>query len=341
MTLESRKRQILRAIVTEYVDSAEPVGSEWLVSRYDFGCRSATLRNEMAEMSEQGYLVQKHTSGGRIPSDLGYRYYVDWLMSPCVDEVADAEEDDPVTQDLAEIVRQTCRLLSHVTQYPSVASTPAISTNSLRRVYLPAANQRRALLVLLFSAGQVEHCLLDLPGAVDEGQLSRVANYINATLARREVRDLERGTLGDVPEAIEPDRALITSVHEAIVHVARSLTDSHVFFEGASHMLRQPEFHDVLLLEQVLSALEEQSVLYQVFSQVVMDQTVTVLIGTENPVEAMQSCTVVGSQYTIGTRTSGFIGVVGPTRMHYDRTIALVGALARDLSLVLTHASLS
>lgn len=344
MTPDSRKGRILQAIVNDYVEIADPIGSEWLVAHYDFGCKSATLRNEMAEMSEQGYLVQPHTSAGRIPSDRGYRYYVDRLMTttpvPETEKRRALSACSKAQAAVEEIIQQTCRILSSMTQYPSVATTPSLNATTLHRLYLTPASPRHVLLVLLLSTGHVENRLLALGFTSAEDVLQRVANYLNETLAGHELDTIARRALGDVPEELHAEAALLGKVYAVVVQAARALEENPVFLEGTSHILRQREFQDVLRLEQLLSALEQRSVLFQVLSRALLGQDVTVIIGAESRIEAMQECSVVTSPYHIGTRTSGFIGVVGPTRMRYDRAFAAVGLMARNLSALLTRASL-
>jgi heat-inducible transcriptional repressor len=342
VTLDSRKGRILQAIVTDYVETAEPIGSEWLVSHYDFGCKSATLRNEMAEMSELGYLVQPHTSAGRIPSTRGYRYYVDCLMpTPRTTGATDKKLSGAAGRmEIEEIVQLTCRTLSDMTQYPSVATTPLVHSNNLHRIFLTPASSRHVLLVMLFSTGHVEHRMMEVKTAPGDAALQRVTNYLNNMLAGKELDELARHSLGTIAVELGADHSLLSAVHSNLVAVALDLAENKVFLEGTNHILRQREFQDVLRLEQLLSVLEQQSVLFQVFSRALLGEEVTVLIGTESSVEVMADCSIVTSPYRIGGRTGGFIGVVGPTRMNYDRAVSAVGLMARSLSNLLTRASL-
>jgi heat-inducible transcriptional repressor len=341
MTLDGRKGRILQAIVNDYVETAEPIGSEWLVTRYDFGCKSATLRNEMAEMSDLGYLLQPHTSAGRIPSNRGYRYYVDCLMTATSAEgqtVASPKRSGAV--DVGEMIQLTCRLLADMTRYPSVATSPISTVNRLQRLYVSHASARHVLVVLLFSSGHVEHRLLEVPAPVPDASLERTTNFLNSVVSGVELDELSRQELDALPPDLGAAGAVVCAVHRTVVQVARELTDSHVFLEGTNHILRQREFQDVLRLEQLLSALEQRSVLFQVFSRAMLADDVTIIIGDESPVQAMAECSVVTSPYTIGGRASGFIGVVGPTRMRYDHAVSAVGMMAQNLSALLTRASL-
>ena len=341
MSLDERKGRILQAIVHDYVETIDPIGSEWLVSHYDFGCKSATIRNEMAEMSDRGYLRQPHTSAGRIPSDLGYRYYVDRLMpdAPLPSVARRPSESSGSTVD--DLIQQTCRILSGMTQLASVATPPSTRAAALHRIFLSPASRSHILLVLLLSTGAVVHRVVEMDGEVDERALEYAGNYINRLLSGTGLGDLTIHTLGLIPTGLASCSRIIERVHAAITDAARSMTDERVFVEGTSQLLRQPEFRDIARLEQLLSALEQGSALYQLFSRAFEEDAVTVIIGEEAPVEAMRECSVVTSRYRIGDRAGGFIGIVGPTRMHYERAVGAVGLMARSLSDILTKHSIA
>ncbi len=341
MTLDTRKGRILEAVVNEYVESAEPVGSEWLVAHYDFGCKSATLRSEMAEMSEHGYLVKPHTSSGRIPSDRGYRYFVDKLLAPysvSSDQAGPLQIDqNSASTAVDEMVQSTCRMLSDMTQLPSVASPPVSTATLLRRLYLAPAGPRHVLLVMLLSSGHVEHRLIEVELAPSDVTLNQATNYMNACFSGLEINVLPSTALAVAPAELAGDQTLILRSHAALVAAARDLSEDRLFLEGTSHIMRQREFQDVLRIEQLLLVLERRSSLLQAFTQALNGNDVTVTIGCESSVAEMQECSLVSSRYFVGPRSMGFIGVIGPTRMPYGRTMAAVGLMASSLSTMLTR----
>jgi heat-inducible transcriptional repressor len=340
--LDERKVRILHAIVSDYVSTTKPVGSERLIEAYNLGCKSATVRNEMAEMSELGYLTQPHTSAGRIPTDRGYRFYVDELMSPDkaftpADERHIKKRYREARAEIDEIIQQTCRLLSEITSYPSIATDPTTYITTIQHVYMTRVSARHALVVVLFSTGHVEHSLMEMETVPPEEAMERISNYLNGKLAGRDAADISSAAgMPEVPQELALYRKSLLTIMTAIGRAAAALTERKVFIEGTNQILRQPEFQDVQKLEMLLNALEERNLLYSVLSRALNGYPATIIIGAENRYAAMQDCSVITSTYRIGDRTAGYLGVVGPTRMNYDRASAAVGFVAHSLSEVLT-----
>jgi heat-inducible transcriptional repressor len=345
--LDSRKVRILQAIVNDYVQTTKPVGSERLIEVYNIGCKSATVRNEMAEMAEMGYLLQPHTSAGRIPSDRGYRYYVDVLMDPpgalAPAEAKRARKGFRKTQsELEEILQQTCRILSGLTSYTSLATEPSTSVTTVRRVYLTSANPRYVLLVALLSTGHVEHSLVSLESAPPDSALGPLANYINSLVAGQELEDISRIVRAqELPGELAGQSAALTQIFAALTQMAGGLSERRFFLEGTHQLLRQPEFQDVQRLENLLNALQQRNALYQVLRRALLGCEVAIVIGSENTYGPMQECSVVTTTYRIGTQPAGYLGVVGPTRMNYDRAVASVNLMAAHLSQMLTSLSIA
>ena len=345
--LDARKVKILEAVVHDYVTTTKPVGSERLIEVYRLGCKSATVRNEMAEMAEMGYLVQPHTSAGRIPTDRGYRYYVDELMDPPgalkATEAATAKKKSRQAHtEIEQILQQTCRILSEITSYTSVATDPSSSSTSLRRVYLSAASNRHILLVVLLSNGHVEHRLVETDAVPGENALLLLSNYVNAQVGGKDLDDIGRMSgPGEIPADLHPYGAALMKVWPVLKQSALAFTERRVYLEGTNRLLHQPEFHDIQRLEGLLSALQQRTTLYQVLSRSLQDNSTTITIGAENNLPAMQNCSIITTSYRIGQRPAGYLGVVGPTRMNYDRSVAAVRLMAHNLSQMLTHLSLT
>ncbi len=341
--LSTRKQRILHAVVSDYVTTAEPVGSQWLASRYDFGCRSATLRNEMCEMVEEGFLVQPHTSAGRIPTAAGYRYYVDRLMTPTLPDkpsrIAARRRLDRAAADVDNAIREACRLLAEITQYPSLASAPTSGEITLHRLFIAPAGARYVLLVLLLSTGHVENRIVELARTPSDREITTLAETLNRLLAGHSVHDLAAGLPQWRTLHSQGDDDNARRIYAAALQAAGSFTNEALIFEGASYMLRQREFRDLLRLEQLLSALMDTRAIVQVLRRIKTPEGVTVLIGPENQVEAMDECSLVTTRYQAGTEGYGYIGVLGPTRMDYDRAVAAVEMMADGLTAALARVS--
>ena len=344
MYLDDRKQKILGAVVRDYVETIKPLGSEDLAARHQWGIKSATIRNEMAELAELGFLRQPHTSAGRIPSDQGYRFYVDHLMLARTLEESTLpilDEEDQALE-MERLLRRTCALLTQTTSYTSVATPPRPADTQVRQIFVTPAGEDRLLVVMLLSTGQVENRLLcpsqaDAP-TVSAGDIVSLGNALNAAFSGQAL-DALPGQAAEAPSEFAPAlRVLYTMLTVAVRQMAQAAGDEDsIYMEGASEILRQPEFRDVAKIESVLETLQRGTLLFQTLSRALLGPDVTVVIGAENHVPAMTECSMVTASYYVGTRKRGTIGVVGPTRMNYDRAVPAVGFFSGTLSRTLTR----
>ena len=322
--MEDRKLQVLRAIVTDYVSSQEPVGSKALVDKHDLGVSPATVRNDMAALEEEGYITQPHTSAGRIPTDKGYRLFVDRLGT--VKPLSAAEQRAIQTflsgaLDLDDILLRTVRLLAQATQQVAIVQYPTLSHSTVRHVELVSLSATRVLLVLITSTGRVEQRSLEVP-ELDEDVPRRHADAPERGYRRpepaggrqRALRAAGRAARADAPA--RPGRGLLA---------ARDAGQRDLEPDGhRRHAVPDALRHRPSSMKPVLEALEEQVVLLTLLGEATAD-VVTVRIGQENPYKELQTTSVVASGY--GSRAT--LGVVGPTRMDYPSTMASVRAVAR------------
>jgi heat-inducible transcriptional repressor len=347
MELDLRKQRILHAIVQDYIATAEPVGSHVLVERYGLGVKSATVRNEMAEMSERGYLRQPHTSAGRVPSDLGYRFYVNRLMPlPVIQEGESVRIRNAVasaSSELDAILRRTCQLLTEMTHLPAVATSPNAEDTELRQVFLASAGADKSLLVLLFSTGRSENRLLvDMRLSASDALI--LANALNEKLGGATITALRNTADTPCPPELPTFRPLWKRIMTEIATAARSIYEERqMYIEGTQTALVQPEFREVERFSQFLKTLQERAALLEMLGQAVTDShgpfrlPVQVRIGEEWGRPEMAEYSLVSSSYYIGTQKHGTIGVMGPTRMDYARATAAVELMARTISDLLTR----
>lgn len=337
MFLDRRKQGLLQAIVVTYVDRAEPVGSHFLASQSPLGVRSATIRNELAEMTDLGYLRQPHTSAGRIPSDLGYRYYVDHLMAWDRLSAAEARAIRGAQKmsegDLEQLLLQTCRVLSSLTRYTSVATPPTSEEPAVRQVHLVQMSPQMLLAVVVLENGHVVHRFTETPRVLEPAEVTRLSNALDSLARSLPVSQLAQVV---VPEELSPYADVLRTLLDLIGRgVAQEETDLVV--EGASRILDQPEFRDANRVEPLVRFLEERRTAYEMLRSLLAERSLTISIGHENPYEPMHEVSVVAARYEAGDRTCGWLGVVGPTRMHYDQVVPAVQYAARALSETLSR----
>lgn len=336
--LDKRKQSILQAVIIEYVTGKEPVGSEMLVQKYDLGVKSATVRNELAEMSELGYLEQPHTSAGRIPSDLGYRFYVDRLLLQKDLESADKQKLSQVSEDgevLQNLLRETTQALSRITQLMSVATTVRDVGLSVRSAIVSALGPNQALFVLALSNGHIETKMIECPVGLSLQDVGIANEQLLAAVAGKTLRSLTKAKTPITPNSPAADK-LLALIWTQLRAMAKDSTRGMMVSEGEEFMFAQPEFQrDLNSLASFIDYLNSSDVLYEAISTQPTSQTVT--IGKENRQEQLHQMSVVRQSFFVGENEAGVISLIGPTRMAYDSGIPLVSYTARVLSESLTR----
>jgi heat-inducible transcriptional repressor len=334
--LDLRKQTILRAVIVEYVTGAEPVGSELLVQKYGFGVKSATIRNELAEMAELGYLEQPHTSAGRIPSDLGYRFFVDRLL-PEKEVEQDAKQRLNQVRDDGEVLQKLLQeatfALSRLTHLMSVATTVKDVGLTVRNAIVSALSPNQALFVLALSNGQIENRMIECPVGLNLNDIGVVNETLLTAITGKPLRTLARTkapTLAGSPAA----EKLLSLIWNQIRSISRESTRGSMVAEGEEYMFAQPEFQrDLSALTSFLDYLKSSNVLYEA---VASPTTQPVTIGKEHKQEELHPFSVVRQSFYVGSNEAGVISLIGPTRMAYDAGIPLVSYTAKILSESLT-----
>ncbi|QMU75578.1 heat-inducible transcriptional repressor HrcA [Streptacidiphilus sp. PB12-B1b] len=334
--LDDRKLAVLRAIVQDYVGTEEPVGSKALVERHNLGVSPATVRNDMAALEDEGYIHQPHTSAGRVPTDKGYRLFVDRLTE--VKPLSGAERR-AITSfldhalDLDDVVARTVRLLAQLTRQVAVVQYPSLSRSSVRHVELVALTPTRVMLVLITDTGRVEQRLIDCPTPVGETVLADLRARLNSKAGGQRFAEVPL-LLQDLPESFErEDRQSVTAVLSTLFEALAEETEERIVLGGTANLTRFP--HDFpLTIAPVLEALEEQVILLKLLGETA-DAGMMVRIGRENAYEGLNSTSVVSVGYGSGDETVAKLGVVGPTRMDYPGTMGAVRAVARYVGQIL------
>lgn len=345
MELGERRCRILAAVVNDYVDTAEPVGSETLAQKYDFGVKPATIRNEFAAMSELGYLRQPHTSAGRVPSDMGYRYYVDQLMPTSGLEPSETNRAkrsySRYESEIEGILQQTCRILSGLTNHTSLATAPKTDTVSIKHVAISPVSVGKILVVTILNTGHIDHRVLDYHQPLTLSDLTALGNLINTRFQDAELNNLSNVAADEVPAELMCLNQLYKKVTAVLKQALVTSTDDEVYIDGTTHILRQPEFAHGDRAASILGILEHRRTLFQILSSPADGgEDVSVIIGSENQFGEMQECSFISSRYSVGGKACGSIGVIGPTRMDYRHSVAAVRFMSSNLSGLLTSLSI-
>ena len=337
--LDDRKKSILKVVTDDYIASAEPVGSRTIARRYNLGLSPATIRNEMADLEESGYLEQPRTSAGRIPSETGYRYYVDALIS--LQRLSQQEingiykEMEGYHQEIEAIIHQTSKILVHMTKYPSVVLSPQFQTAIFRHIQLVKLSATTILVLIVTDTGYVENKIIELKTEVSSEELDRISELLNRKLRGICLKDLQSTLLNDIrSELVFHDQFFNESIKLLIKAIANRSTE-RVYIDGAIKILEQPEFTDLQKFKPLMNALEEEERLYKLLS-CNSGRGAQVKIGHENDELGLHDCSVITANYEITGRTVGVIGVLGPTRMDYAKVLPIVEYTASVLSELLT-----
>ncbi|MBR8742439.1 heat-inducible transcriptional repressor HrcA [Nocardiopsis sp. MG754419] len=333
--LDERKLAVLRAVVEDFVNTNEPVGSRALADRHPLGVSSATIRNDMVALEEEGYIAQPHTSAGRVPTDKGYRLFVDRLSSVKPLSAAERRAIESFlggAVDLDEIVARTVRLLAQLTRQVAIVQYPSLTRSSVQHVELVPLGGRRIMMVVITNTGRVEQRVIDLLGSVRESVVDDLRTMLNRAIAGKHLGDVP-DAVDDLPAQVAPeDRPVAVAVLSVLLESLVERHEEKIVLAGTAN-LAAVDF--AASLRDVLEALEENMVLIRLLGEAKDPSMLTVRIGAENFHEGLRSTSVVSADYGVGNQSLAKIGVVGPTRMDYPGTMGAVRAVARYVGQIL------
>jgi heat-inducible transcriptional repressor len=342
MDMDERKQKILKAIVQDYIATAEPVGSRTISKKFELGVSPATIRNEMADLEEMGLIEQPHTSAGRIPSDLGYRYYVDYLMDPLALNEA---EKQTINQEISErldevqgVIEYTGKLISQVTSLTSLVVGPKSRNSVLNRLYFLPYESGKAIMVTVKENGSVENNIVEIGADTSPEELQLLANIFNEKMGGTRVQDLKTGLIREIYSELSRKRRMIDGmmgILERMFEDKESESSERVYLGGTLNMLNQPEFRDLNKVKDLFSVFEENNKLRELL---VHDQKgMSITIGSENFDQVFKDCSIISATYHINGKQIGSVGVLGPTRMDYSKAITIVDYLTKSLTEMLTN----
>lgn len=338
--LTERERDVLRAIIQHYISSGEPVGSRSVTRKYGFLLSPATIRNIMADLADMGYLDQPHTSAGRVPTDRGYRFYVDSLMNrrplTRAEESVIERHFRPAEGEVDEVMREATKLLSGFSRSVGVVLAPRMDQLAIKRIEFFHLGGERVLVILITTSGQVQHKIVTLDEVIPQEELNKIARLLNALV--------EGMSLSRIRQLLVKKMAEEKAMYDELLRRALTLgqksfagdTEGEVYIGGTANIMHQPEFADVEKMRSIFAAFEEKSKLVKILDQCLAHEELTIIIGSENAVRELQPMSLVMTPYWCGDRLLGTLGVIGPTRMEYSRIIPLVDFTAKLVSRHLT-----
>lgn len=337
--LTERQLFILQAIVDDYIRSAEPVGSRSISKRDDVTYSPATIRNEMADLEELGFLEKPHSSAGRIPSQRGYRYYVDHLLLPhslTKQEVVDIQ--GLFTEKIFEVekvIQQSAQILSSLTNYTSIVLGPEMLEAKVKHMQIVPVSTETAVAIIVTDTGHVQNQTITIPKGIELADLEVMVNILNDRLQGAPLVQLSSKIYSEVSNVLKAHMQKYEQVMKMLNDTFNKQTNEKIFYGGKTNILAQPEFRDIEKVRLLLNVLEQEDTIHQLFRS--KSSGITVKIGQENKNEAIENCSIITASYSIGGKHMGTVGILGPTRMEYPRVIGLLDYISKDLTKVLTQ----
>lgn len=326
--LNERKRTILKSIIDNYIESAQPVGSRTIARKHELGLGSATIRNEMADLEELGYITQPHTSAGRIPSDKGYRFYVDNLMqvqSLAQDEMIRIRKAmDERIEEINRLFRKASIIISNITGYTSVVVSPQLSRTRIKSIQLLKIDEKSILVVVVAGGGIVKNKLISHNQVVEDAHLAKLNQAANLFLADKSIGQLTMPVAVDLQREINMPAEVILAILESVDECIKKIETTDIYLEGITNILNYPEFSDLIKAREILDLLNEEEIITGLVRSVTKDKQFDFKIGSENQIDEMKDLSIITTVYGREGKDVGTIGVIGPTRMAYSKVVSSI-----------------
>ncbi|MCI8489042.1 MAG: heat-inducible transcription repressor HrcA [Lachnospiraceae bacterium] len=332
--LDERKIKILDAIIRTYLETGEPVGSRTISKYTDLNLSSATIRNEMSDLEELGYIIQPHTSAGRIPSDMGYRFYVDHLLEDRDKEISDMKEFViEHTEKMEQVLKQVARMLAQNTNYATMISSPKYNANKVKFIQLSLVDEKQLLAVIVMESNVVKNKMIPLGEPLDNETLLKLNILLNSTLNGLSIPEINLGTISRMKEQAGSYSDIVGVVLDAVAETI-SQEELEIYTSGATNIFKYPELSDSQKASELIYTLEEKQQLKALVSDSLSNENETgiqVYIGNESPIQTMKDCSVVTATYELGEGIKGTVGIIGPKRMDYERVMDSLKELKTQL----------
>lgn len=337
--LTNRQLQILQVIVDDFISSAQPVGSRQISKKSWIGYSPATIRNEMADLEELGFLEKTHSSSGRVPSEKGYRFYVDHLLKPKAMSLNEIQIIQSLFQnqllEIEQVIRESANILSDLTSYTTILLGPDVKKHRVKTFQLVPLSPTTAVSIIVTDNGHVENRMISLPEELDSSDIEKIVNILNDRLVGVPLLELQHKLKLETANVLNQHVKAADSIIKSLISITSNNNQNvNVYVGGIANMLNQPEFHDINKVRKLMELMDEKSQVVSLFHP--SDKEIEIRIGSENNQLEIEDCSVITATYSIGEDQQGSIAIIGPTRMDYQRAVALVdimrGALSKALS---------
>ncbi len=328
MNLNERKIKILRAIISNYLETGEPVGSRTISKYYDLGISPATIRNEMSDLEDLGFILQPHTSAGRIPSDKGYRLYVDKMMDaiPCdiTKYIAYMEHLIERVDRIELILKDIAKMLADNTNYASIVSSPQFQRTKLKNIQLISIDAYKLLAVIVTDGNIIKNYIIDINDPIDQSVLNNYSFILNNQLYGLTIEEINLPLIQQLKAYAGSNADIINKILDAVFDTIRSVNNTDVFTSGTTNILKFPEFNDVSKASNLIHTLEHKEIIKGVIDELITtdNQGVRIMIGDENIIKDLKDCSLITANYKIDGENIGIIGVIGPKRMDYAKAVS-------------------
>ena len=336
--LDDRKLKILQTIIKTYLETGEPVGTRTISKYTDLNLSSATIRNEMADLEDLGYIIQPHTSAGRIPSDKGYRLYVDMLMENKEHEITEMQEKMLQKADkMEQLLQQAARVLANSTNYATMVSAPTYNRNKLKFIQLSQVDANQIIAVIVMEGNIIKNKIVAVAEPLDNETMLKLNMLLNTNLNGIAVEDINLGMIARLKEQAGIHSGVISDVLDAVANTIQLDNDLEIYTSGATNIFKYPELSDKQSAQEIISAFEEKQQLAELVTQTLAsdeNKGIQVYIGSETPVQTMKDCSVVTATYELGQGMQGTVGIIGPKRMDYENVMKTLKTLMVELDAI-------
>jgi len=334
MELDERKTVILKAIIKNYLETGEPVGSRTISKYTDLNLSSATIRNEMADLEELGFIVQPHTSAGRIPSDKGYRFYVDSMMQEHEKEVEQLKDVLLEREEkLDHMLKQAAKLMAVNTNYATMVTAPRNSRNTIKFLQLSKMDDAHILAVIVIEGNVIKNTVIDVEEALNDETMLKLNILLNTHLNGLSAEEINLGLISSLKQQAGMYGPIIAEVIDAVAETIKEDEDLEIYTSGTNNIFKYPELSDNQKASDLINAFEEKQLLTQLIDDTNEEGSdeIKVYIGEESPIQTMKDCSIVTANYEFGDGMRGMIGIIGPKRMDYDKVVGTIKTIKSQL----------